>query len=138
MDTIKSRVSYLNGLIDGLEIKKESKEGKVLYEVVEVLKDIADELEELNDRQNDIEEYMDAVNENISFIEDDLYDEDDDFSEEDIEDFIDMLCPKCGETLYIDTKILHDKDSIVCPNCHNDIPLDLKCGSECESCNSYK
>ncbi|MPN34274.1 hypothetical protein SDC9_181767 [bioreactor metagenome] len=135
MDSIKSRVSYLKGLMDGLKIDANDNEGKVIREIVDVLEEIADELDELTDSQKDMEEYVDNLDENLAYIEDELFDdEDDDYDEEDIDGFVEVACPDCGETVYIDSGILDEKESIICPNCHKDIPLQFECDGHCGEC----
>lgn len=133
MSSIKSRVAYLSGLIDGLEIEKGSKEGKIIREIVDVLEDIGEEFEDIQESQREIQEYVDALDEDLSLMEDEIYDEDDDddFDEEDIENFINLKCPNCDETLYIDTAIIHSKDKILCPNCRKNIDIDVDCNCDC-------
>jgi hypothetical protein len=41
MDTLVSRVAYLNGLIEGMDIDKTSKEGKAISEIASILKEMA-------------------------------------------------------------------------------------------------
>lgn len=135
MNSIKSRVSYLRGLMDGLKIDTEDKEGKVIKEIVEVLDEIADEIDELKDSQRDMEEYVDNLDENLAYIEEELFDDDDDdYNDDEIDGFVEVACPDCGETLYIDAGILDEKESIICPNCHKDIPLEFECDGQCEGC----
>ncbi|PRR78788.1 hypothetical protein CLLI_13700 [Clostridium liquoris] len=137
MDSLKSKISYLSGLIDGLGLEAEGKEGRIITEIVGILEQMADEIEEVQDSQNDMQEHIDALDEDLTSVEDDLYDEDDyddDYDDENIEDFIDMTCDNCGETVYVDTAILKGKDSITCPNCHKDIPLHFNCGCDCDDC----
>lgn len=137
MNSIKSRVAYLSGLIDGLELEKQSKEGKIIKEMVDILKYIGEEFEEIKESHKEIEEYVDVLDEDLSMIEDEIYDEaydndDDDFDEEDIENFVNLKCPNCNETLYIDAGIMHSKDKILCPNCRKDIEIDVDCN--CDHC----
>jgi DNA-directed RNA polymerase subunit delta len=135
MNSLKSKVAYLNGLIDGLGIQDDSKEGKVILEMSKILGDMAEKLEALEDVQNDMEEYLDAINEDLKDVEDDFYgDEDDcenDYAQyEDIDDdFIDILCPHCNETVYLDKNMYDNHYGIKCPNCHTDMVL------ECNDCN---
>lgn len=135
MDSIKSRVSYLKGLMDGLKINTEDREGKVIKEIVEVLEEIADELDELKDSQRDMEEYVDNLDENLAYIEDELFDdEDDDYDDDEIDGFVEVACQDCGETVYIDAGILDEKESIICPNCHKNISLQFECDDHCKEC----
>lgn|SRR3712207_1710478 len=135
MDSIKSKVSYINGLVDGLDIDLQSKEGRIIKELINVLADVAEEIEEIKDAQNDIQDYMDNIDENINLLEDEIYDDDfEDCDCDDIENFIDFKCPACGEKVYIDTKILEDKEQVVCPSCHESIPVEAECEESCHGC----
>ena len=133
MDSILSRVSYLNGLIDGMEMDKTSKEGRVISEIASILKDMAEEIEFLHEAQEEIEDYVDTIDEDLSAIEEDLYfdeDYDDDCEEDDFENYINIECPHCSETVYIDSDICTCNEEITCPNCHKEIPLDACCDEE--------
>lgn len=122
MESITSKVSYLNGLIEGLSIDKESKEGKIITEISSILKYMAEEMEDLKSAQDEIEDYVDAIDEDLNSIENEVYGEDED-------DFIDVECPNCGETIYVDADLLDERDNITCPKCNNIIKL-----NECNCC----
>lgn len=130
MNSIISRVSYLNGLIDGLGITNETKEGKVIAEIASILRTMAEEIEDLQIAQEETDEYIDAIDEDLNNIEEDFYgefDDDDDEMEDCCEDYVDITCPNCNETVYIDSDICEEKDAITCPNCHSNIDLDCDC-----------
>ncbi|WP_315114588.1 CD1247 N-terminal domain-containing protein [uncultured Clostridium sp.] len=131
MSSISSKVSYLNGLIDGLGVDEGSKEGKIIKEMVGILQQIGEEMEEVKDSQKDMQEYIDVLDEDLNSLEDELYDDED---YEDIDDFIDMTCENCGETIYVDSNILQSKENIACPNCHKDILLSKNCCGHEEDC----
>lgn len=133
MESISSRVSYLNGLIDGMEIDKTSKEGRLISEIASILKDMAGEIQTLKETQEEMEDYVDAIDEDLSDLEEDLYydeDEDDDYEDDDdFSNYISIKCPSCNETVYIDSDICDCNEAITCPNCHEEIPLDI-CSKE--------
>lgn len=122
MESITSKVSYLSGLIEGLSIDKESKEGKIITEISSILKYMAEEIEDVKSAQDEIEDYVDAIDEDLNSIENEVYGEDED-------DFIDVECPNCGETIYVDADLLDERDNITCPKCNNIIKL-----NECNCC----
>ncbi|GAA0723802.1 hypothetical protein GCM10008905_16870 [Clostridium malenominatum] len=130
MSSISSKVSYLNGLVDGLGLEEGSKEGRIIKEIVVILQSISEEIDEIKDAQKDMQEYIDVLDEDLTNIEDELYDEDDSY--EDIEDFIDMTCDSCGETIYVDSNILENRHNIACPNCHKEIEFKSSCCSDCD------
>ena len=123
MSYISEKVAYLDGLADGLNIQEE-KEGKLLRGIIDVLGAIAEALEEQ-------EEAMDDINDCI----DEIYDELDtcclgecDCCEEDCDeevDFLEVVCPACGESIYFDEDMLDSEDGLICPCCNEPIEFDI-------------
>jgi hypothetical protein len=60
MDYLFQKVSYLQGLADGLGVDDSTKEGKLLINIIETLQEFADALDELVDDHADLEDYMDC------------------------------------------------------------------------------
>ncbi len=116
---IISKVAYLNGLVDGLEIDTTTKEGKVLTEIINVLKVIAEEVDEISESQKDMEDYINAIDEDLSSLQDDIYDNDYELFEDEGDNFIQLKCSNCGDDVYVDKDIVKQKEKITCPNCHN-------------------
>lgn len=130
MDNIKQKVSYLKGLMEGMEIKGDSKDGKIFGAILDILDEMADEMEELHEAQEELEEYLDNMDEDLSELEEDFYDEaecyghhhDDDDEEDEFdpdEDYVEVVCPDCGDTVCFEADILDDEDliEVTCPNC---------------------
>jgi endogenous inhibitor of DNA gyrase (YacG/DUF329 family) len=106
--------------MDGLGIKDDSKENKVMIEIVKILDEIADKVDDLEDCQLQFEECLDAINEDLNGMEEEFFDE---YGEDDpdLDDFIELMCPECGETVYIEEDMLETHECIKCPNCQTDI-----------------
>lgn len=122
-----SRVSYLEGLIEGMDIDKTTKEGRAISEIVIILKDMASEIELLKEAQEEIEDYVDNIDEDLSNLEKEIYNDDEyeeDCEEDDCGNYINLQCPHCNETVYIDSDICRCNEEITCPNCHNEIELE--------------
>ena len=121
---ITEKVAYLKGLADGLGLDAESKEGKVLLAMIDVLDDIALEIEDLKDAQDELADGLDAVSDDLEDVEDVVFGEDDydydedeeDDEDEESEDCYATTCPNCEEVIYFDESILEDGEGI-CPNC---------------------
>ena len=112
MQHLYEKVSYLRGLCDGMELSKESKEGKVLAAVIETLDEFADAIVELYEEQQELSEYVDSIDEDLSEIEDELY-------EDEGLEFVQLQCPSCGEGVEVDEDLLYDEtQDIVCPACN--------------------
>ncbi|MDY3281541.1 CD1247 N-terminal domain-containing protein [Dysosmobacter sp.] len=128
---ITEKVAYLKGLADGLGLDAESKEGKVLLAMIDVLDDIALEIEDLKDAQDELADGLDAVSDDLEDVEDvvfgeDDYDEDEEEDEdEESEDCYATTCPNCEEVIYFDESILDDGE-VICPNCGEKLEFELE------------
>lgn len=141
--TLKEKASYVKGLIDGLDIDKETKENRVLLALTDLINDVSISVSDLEDSINDVVDQLDSTDEKISNIEDNMYfnknqddDDDDDYEDDDEDDddiFYEITCPSCNEELCLsEDDILHD--DIKCPECGNNIDLDTECGDDCDCC----
>ena len=130
---ITEKVAYLKGLADGLGLDAESKEGKVLLAMIDVLDDIALEIEDLKDAQDELADGLDAVSDDLEDVEDvvfgeddyDDYDEDEEDEDEESEDCYATTCPNCEEVIYFDESILEDGE-VICPNCGEKLEFELE------------
>ncbi|RDC49431.1 zinc ribbon domain-containing protein [Acinetobacter sp. RIT592] len=132
MKYLYEEVAYLKGLAEGLEISEETKEGKIINKIVDVLESFADAIVELEEEQIELIDYVESIDEDLSDIEDDIYEEEDDDDEDDDEEYnyIEMECPNCNDFVEIDEDLLYNEDiDIVCPNCQAVI---LSAEDECE------
>ena len=128
---ITERVAYLKGLAEGLSLDTETKEGKLLTAIIDILDDMALELVDLSAAQEELADGLDAVSDDLEDVEDIVYDVDDDFEdedeeedEEDDEDCYATTCPNCEETIYFDESILEEGE-VICPNCGEKLEFDL-------------
>lgn len=132
MKYLYEEVAYLKGLAEGLEISEETKEGKIINKIVDVLESFADAIVELEEEQIELIDYVESIDEDLSDIEDDIYEEEDEDDEDDEEEYnyIEMECPNCNDFVEIDEDLLYNEDiDIVCPNCQAVI---LSAEDECE------
>jgi len=115
MGELKSKVAYLQGLSAGLELNQDSKEGKLLKGIIEVLDQFADTVGELEQGQEQLEDYIESIDEDLYQLEDEYYQDNTCCDDE----FLEVDCPKCGETVCFDADILEDDDvvEVTCPNC---------------------
>lgn len=150
--TVVEKAAYLKGLVEGLGIEPDSREGKLWGALGELLSDMAHEIEDLQATDMDHAEALDEMAEELSYLEDlvcdldepedfddedcdgdcdscGLCDEDLDEDEEDEEPeydgvIYDVTCPVCGEEISFDEETL-DKGSIECPSCGETLEFDL-------------
>ena len=141
--TIKEKVSYIKGLVEGMEIDNKDL-GKVILVMIDTITDMADEIEDLTDNALDIGEELDELSDDLANVEetledlveelesggafddddyaDDLFEDDDDdydYDENGYEEENTKRCSGCGKQEEVD--FLYD---ITCPNCSTEIELD--------------
>ncbi len=142
---LKEKAAYLKGLMEGLQLDTESKEGKVLAAMADLLNDLCAKVTELDDDMDQVYEdleqaydELDAIDEDMDDLESAVYgDEDEDEDEEDGEDAAyELTCPNCGETCVVDEDTLLGGD-LSCPNCGADFEIEFEsCDGECECCDA--
>ena len=140
--TIKEKLSYIKGLVEGLELDRSKPEVKVLAELVDLLDDVTQNVSDLEDGYDDLADKIDEIDADLGYLEEDFYDEESECGCNETEDevFYEVTCPKCNETVCVSEPILLD-GRIDCPNCGESLEFDLdglslkdKC--DCEtSCN---
>lgn len=129
---LTDRVSYLQGLMDGLEIDDSTKEGKVLIQMADILQEMALSIEDVSNEVDEVVELVDTLDEDLGDIEDDYYQYDDDDEDEDDEDFeldpdddyYEVICPTCGDTICLNEGMI-EEGSINCPNCNELLEFDF-------------
>ena len=125
--TTAEKVAYLKGLMEGMNIDKESNEGKLFSVIADILNDVALDIEDLESDLYDLGEDVDAISDDLSDVEDYLFedeDDDDDDYDDDDEDydedeeplFFEVTCPGCDNTITVDEDVLN-LGAIQCPNC---------------------
>jgi len=123
--SITEKVSYLKGLIEGLKIDDSTSEGKVINIMSDILDELATAVSELKEDTEYLNEYIEEIDDDLADVEDeldDLYDDEDDDEEDDDDDeygdLFDVVCPSCGETIFLDDSI--DPSCIICPACNTE------------------
>ncbi|MBQ6333306.1 MAG: hypothetical protein IJI34_11180 [Clostridia bacterium] len=126
MSRISEKVAYLDGLMEGLNIQ-EDKYAKIFTAIVDALDLIAEEISDHEDTLADLDDSVEEIFENLDEYDDFLYgDEDEDEEDEfDEDDFFEIVCPNCGETIYFDQDMLDTPDGLICPNCNEPIELNI-------------
>ena len=133
--------AYIKGLADGLEIDESTKEGKLLVAILDIIGDITDAIDEIDEDLEYLNDYVEELDEDLGAAEEFLYDDEGcscgcgcgsdcdcgcQDGEEctcgcgcdcdcDDEDFFEVECPSCGETICFDGSI--DPEELSCPAC---------------------
>ena len=125
--TVTERVAYVRGLFEGFEVNVDKKEGRLFKEIIDLLEDMALSITDLEEENEALQEVIDAMIE-------DIYDDDDSYDEEDVEpddmaydpdsELFEVVCPSCGEEIYVDEAAL-SQGSIACPACGEELEFDM-------------
>lgn len=129
MEHLEKDISYVEGLLEGLDLDPTSKEGRAIFELIELNKKIIDEIRDLKLRYNDHEEFIEALDEDLYEVESFLFEEErmmkdeEDSVEED--GYFEMECPNCEELILVDEKGLKEGEEVelICPECKETILL---------------
>ncbi len=115
MNEVKEQVAYLKGLIDGSDfLAREGKERVVWEKMLELFSSIAERLDELQTGQQDLEQYAEALDDDLAEVEEELYGGE----EADEDEFVEMECPHCKESVRFAEELLYEDDvEVTCPNC---------------------
>ena len=121
---ISEKVAYLKGLAEGLALDTETKEGKLIAAIIDVLDEMSIRFEDIDDNLVDLEDGLDAVSDDLSEVEEALYEMDEDEELDDDAEYFETTCPVCQEEIVFDEDTL-DSGEIRCPNCGEKLEFDL-------------
>ena len=121
---LNKKAAYLQGLVDGLGVDENTKEGKIIKAMAALLGEMADAIAAMDedlthayDQINDLSEELEDLEADL-YEDDDAADEDEDAGDDDIasEPFYEVACPACGETVYVSEDDL-DAGEANCAHC---------------------
>ena len=144
--TITEKVAYIKGLSEGLGFEKaDSAEAKLIKALIDLVDEMALEIEELQEDVCTLADYCEELDEDLGDVEEVLLDEDDDEDYEDDEwddddydecdgdcddcdicgscdycddeNYYEIVCPSCGETVCFDESV--NSDELLCPACQS-------------------
>jgi NAD-dependent SIR2 family protein deacetylase len=105
------KVSYLQGLSEGLNISEGSPQGKIISGMLNVLNEMAEEITTMQQDFDEMKEYVESIDDDLFELEESVLDD----------DFMEIECSSCGEKLYVENDIFEDDDDvieIICPRCN--------------------
>lgn len=135
MCELKEKVVFLQGLAQGMEINEDSKEGKLITAMLDVLADMADAVAEISEDLDEVYDYVDELDEDLAEVEEEVFGEEEcdcgcdcdcdcDCEEDgdcecDEDDYVEVTCPNCHEVVCFSSDILEADEPIevVCPVC---------------------
>ena len=140
--TILEKTAYIKGLCEGLGIDgKDTAEAKIIKALLDLCQDMAEEIDALGSDVEDLIDYCEELDEDLGDVEEvlldmDEEDEDEEWDDEDEwdeccdcdcdcddcdcdcccdDDYFEIVCPSCGETVCFDSEL--DPENMLCPAC---------------------
>ena len=143
---ISENAAYIKGLFDGYEIDTNTKEGKIISKMLELLSDMADKINALEADNKELHEYVEELDHDLGELEEEVYfyDEEDeyddyddlndfeDYEDEDEDEYYEIECPSCGDIVCFDGSL--SVEDLICPACGEKIGDVELCDGNCEAC----
>ena len=137
MSKLTDRISYLQGLAEGMKLNADKDSHRLILEILNVLGEVGDSFEALADAHAELSDYVESIDEDLADMEADLYDDEDedpadeeDDGEEDFEGSeIEYECPHCGTMVRIDADDVDFDEDAKCPECGKDLFPELPEGA---------
>lgn len=120
MATVREKIAFVRGLIEGSDLAGNDSQSRAVWnKVLDIFDAVADQLDELEIGQEELEEYLEAIDADLGDLEEEVLGHDlDDDDDDDDAHFVEMECPRCGETVYFEEHFLFEDDhELSCPEC---------------------
>ncbi len=126
MSNLTDRASFLKGLAQGMQLSKDSNEGKLLSEIIEVLGEMAKEMEKLQEAHDELNEYVESIDDDLADMEEAIFGEEEDDEDEDGDaaddedgdgETISYTCPHCGHEMEFNAADVDFDEDVLCPAC---------------------
>jgi DNA-directed RNA polymerase subunit RPC12/RpoP len=123
MSKLTERISYLQGLAEGMKLNPDKDSHRLILGILDVLGEVGVSFEALAESHGELSDYVEAIDEDLADLEADLYDDENEEAAEtggEVES-IEYECPHCGATVEIDPdKVDFDEDAL-CPKCGKEL-----------------
>jgi len=123
MSKLTDRISYLQGLAEGMKLNPEKDSNRLILGILEVLGEVGASFESLAASHEELSDYVESIDEDLADLEEDLYDdEDENMAEDDRGDgLIEYECPHCGTLIMINPDEVDFEEDAKCPECGKEL-----------------
>ena len=116
---LNAKAAYIRGLMTGMEFDADSKNGKVIAAMMDLLEEMAATVTEHDDALDQVYDELETLDQDLDDVVSDIYGDDEDDDDEDEEDhgtLYEVTCPNCGAVNIVDEESLMTGE-LVCPDC---------------------
>lgn len=124
---LNAKAAYIRGLMTGMEFDPNSKNGKIIAAMMDLLEAMAATVTEHDQALDQAFDELDAIDEDMDDLTDALFGIDDEDAEDESDDDdaeYEVTCPNCGAVTAVDEDTLLNQE-LVCPNCGAAFDIEL-------------
>ena len=132
MSRLTDRISFLQGLAEGMKLNPDKDSHKLILGILDVLGEIGDSFDALAESYGELNDYVESIDEDLADLEADLYDDENEELAEDSEDEygeIEYECPHCGTVVKLDPEDVDFDEDAKCPECGKELFPELPDGA---------
>ena len=130
---LNAKAAYIRGLMNGMEFDPNSKNGRIIAAMMDLLEEMAATVTEHDNALDQVYEDVDELDEDLTDLINLVFDTDDD-EDDDEEASYEVTCPNCGAVTVVDEDTLFN-EKISCPNCGAEFDIEFtECDGECDGC----
>ena len=108
---LNAKAAYIRGLMTGMDFDADSKNGKVIAAMMDLLEEMAAQVTEHDNALDQVYDELETLDQDLDDVVSDIYADEDEDDEEDAEDdstMYEVTCPNCGATFDIELEGTED------------------------------
>ena len=125
MSQLTDKISYLQGLAEGMKLNPDKDSHRLILGILDVLGEAGDAFEALAEAHGELSDYVEAIDEDLADLEANVYDDENekayDGDDKDDDEVIEYECPHCGKTVEIDPAEVDFDEEAKCPHCGKEL-----------------
>ena len=126
MSRLTDRISFLQGLAEGMKLNPDKDSHKLIIGILEVLGEVGESFEALAESHSELSDYVESIDEDLADLEADLYDDENENvakkeTDDEFEGVIEYECPHCGAKIEIDPDEVDFDEDALCPQCGKEL-----------------
>lgn len=130
---LNAKAAYIRGLMAGMEFDPNSKNGKIIAAMMDLLEEMAATVTEHDNALDQVYEDLDILDGDLDDLLCAVYGIDDEDEEEEPqaaeEAIYEVTCPNCGFVATVDEDTLLSKE-LTCPNCNAAFDIELEAAED--------